>query len=251
MFRRLPRITGILFLVAAHVAAAGPARIAIIIDDLGYNLEAGNLAINLPGPVACAILPETPRGRELAESANQHGKEVLLHLPLQAQSSKLPPDPGGIDLDMSHSALARAFASSFKSVPYAIGVNNHRGSMLTRHPGHMSWLMQEIKAQGPLFFVDSYTTARSIALDSARESGVPAVRRDVFLDPDKQPQTVEREFARLKNLARRRGMAVGIGHPYPATLSLLQRELPHLQDDGIDLIRISRYVSLMSRASAD
>jgi polysaccharide deacetylase 2 family uncharacterized protein YibQ len=251
LFRLLSSIAASACLLAVSTATAGPARVAIIIDDLGYNLEAGSRAINLPGPVAFAILPETPRGRELAEIAQQQGKEVLLHLPLQAQSSDTGAEPGGIVLDTSRASFARTFASSFNSVPHAIGVNNHRGSLLTRHPGHMSWLMQEIKAQGALFFVDSYTTDRSIALEAARESGVPAVRRDVFLDPDKHPETLEREFARLKKLARSRGMAVGIGHPYPGTLSFLQRELPNLERDGIDLISISHYVTLRSPASSD
>jgi polysaccharide deacetylase 2 family uncharacterized protein YibQ len=233
------------------VVQADAPRVAIIIDDLGYDLEAGYMAIDLPGPIACAILPETPRARQLAERANLRGKEVLLHLPLQSQSNNLPSEPGRIDIDMSRDVFARAFASSFRSVPHAIGVNSHRGSLLTRHPGHMRWLMQEIKSQGTLFFVDSYTTERSIALQTARESGVPAVRRDVFLDPDRQPATVEREFARLKALARQRGMAVGIGHPYPATLELLLEELPKLQDDGIQLVSISRYISLNSPVSAD
>ena len=251
MFRFLPSAAVIATLLVTTTASAGPARIAIIIDDLGYNLESGSRAIELPGPIAFAILPETPRGRQLAEIAYEHGKEVLLHLPLQAQSMDVDEEPGGIILDMNRGSVARTFAASFDSVPHAIGVNNHRGSLLTRHPGHMSWLMQAIKAQGALFFVDSYTTGQSVALELAIESGVPAVRRDVFLDPDKQPETLEREFARLKRLARLRGMAVGIGHPYPSTLSFLQRELPGLEGDGIDLISISRYVSLMSPASSD
>ena len=115
----------------------------------------------------------------------------------------------------------------------------------------MRWLMEELKAAGSMFFVDSYTTHQSVALKFAHESGVPAVRRDVFLDPDKHPETVVREFARLKKLARIHGMAVGIGHPYPETLALLERELPKLQDEGIDLISISRYVSLKSSANKD
>lgn len=251
MSRLLPRFAVIAALFIAQIAPAEPARVAIIIDDLGYDLEAGIKAIDLPGPIACAILPETPRGRELAERARQQGKEVLLHLPLQSQSHNQAIDPGAIGLDTSRERLARIFASNIESVPHAIGVNSHRGSLLTRHPGHMAWLMQEIKANGALFFVDSYTTERSIALDSASESGVPAVRRDVFLDPDRDPQTVERQFARLKELARRTGMAVGIGHPYPATLKLLERELPGLGREGIDLISISRYVSLKVPVAAD
>ena len=90
------------------------------------------------------------------------------------------------------------------SVPHAIGVNSHRGSLLTQHPGHMAWLMEEITERGNLIFVDSYTTHESIALRLAKESGVPAVKRDVFLDPDDSRETVVREFARLKKLGRHR-----------------------------------------------
>lgn len=249
MLRLLACVAVAALLLAVQSSAAGPVRVAIIIDDLGYNLESGKRALELPGPVAYAILPETPRGPALANEANQQGKEVLLHLPLQALSADLPDERGGLNLDMSRDALAKTFTSSFQSVPHAIGVNNHRGSLLTMHPGHMSWLMQEIKLQGSLFFVDSYTTERSIALEFAHEIGVPAVRRDVFLDPDKQPDTVVREFERLKSVARERGMAVGIGHPYPATLDLLQQELPRLEQEGIELISISHYVDLVNVSS--
>jgi hypothetical protein len=221
---------------------------AIIIDDFGYKLAAGRRAIELPGPVACAVLPQTPRGVPLAEAAHAAGKEVLMHLPLQAVGAE-DTEPGSIVLDMSQSQLARAFAGNLASIPHVIGVNTHRGSLLTRHPGHMHWLMQEIDARGNLFFVDSFTTADSIALQLAVEAGVPAVRRDVFLDPDDATATVEREFARLKRLARLRGMAIGIGHLYPATLALLERELPKLSGEGIELVSISDYVALAQPAS--
>lgn len=223
-------------------------RIAIIIDDIGYQLTAGRRALQLPGPVAFAILPQTPRGRMLARQAHERGKEVLLHLPLQAVPTEtvLTPDPGGLTLDMSRKQFSTMFDSSLQSVPYVIGINNHRGSLLTRHPGHMSWLMEEINARGDLFFVDSFTTHQSVALDIAVESGVPAVKRDVFLDPDETEETLQREFARLIRLARRRGLAVGIGHPYPTTLAFLERELPRLADDNIELISISEMVSLKS-----
>jgi len=102
--------------------------------------------------------------------------------------------------------------------------------------------MDEIQAQGDLFFLDSYTTHRSIALDLARESGVPSVKRDVFLDPDRAPETLQREFDRLKKLSRLQGMAVGIGHPYPSTLAFLETELPKLKHDGYELIGISQYI---------
>ena len=231
------------------VFAADAPRLAVIIDDLGYEFAAGQRVVNLPGPVACAILPSTPSAKRLAEAARANGKEILLHLPLQAQESSGPVEPGGLLLDMSRSQFAETFASDIEAVPFAVGVNSHRGSMLTRHPGHMSWLMEEIAARGNLFFVDSYTTAESVALQLAQEAGIPSTRRDVFLDPDRSPATLVREFARLKKLARESGFAVGIGHPYPATLDFLEQELPGLSDEGYELISISHMVALRSAAA--
>lgn len=243
-------------LSAASVACLSPAgaeqapRIAIIIDDLGYQLASGRRAVNLPGPVACAVLPGTPRASLLAEEAFLRGKDVLLHLPLQSISQS-DAEPGGIVLDMTRSEFRSSFAESIASVPHAVGVSNHQGSLLTQHPGHMGWLMEEIEARGNLFFVDSYTTHRSVALAIARESGVPAVRRDVFLDPDRHPQTLEREFARLKALSRQQGMAVGIAHPYPSTLAFLESALPGLANEGYELVGIGEYIALAEAVPRD
>ena len=145
-------------------------QIAIIIDDLGYGLAAGERALELPGAVSFAVLPATPRGKTLAEKAYASGKEVLLHLPLQSATPQETEEPGSLLLDMTRGQFAAMFAEDFNSVPHAVGVNSHRGSLLTRHPGHMAWLMEEIQLRGGLFFVDSYTTHESIALKMAHEA---------------------------------------------------------------------------------
>ena len=230
--------------IAHQASAVEQPRIAIIIDDLGYTLSLGQRVTELPGAISCAVLPTTPRGKQLAEAANAAGKEVLLHLPLEAMHEDGKAEPGGISLDMTRKEFAKTFAEDMRSVPHAIGVNSHRGSLLTQHPGHMTWLMEEISARDNLIFVDSYTTHESVALRFAQEFGVPAVRRDVFLDPDDSPETVAREFQRLKDVARENGFAVGIGHPYPNTIELLERELPGLAAEGIELISISELVRL-------
>lgn len=238
-------IRPVLLLAALLAACSLPAhagerpRIAIIIDDLGYAIAAGERAVLLPGPVACAILPGTPGATRLAAAAHQHGKEVLVHLPMQANVEDDGDEPGSITLDMSRAAFANAFETAMDSVPGAVGVNNHRGSLLTRHPGHMLWLMQEINARESMFFVDSYTTHQSVALRIAEESGVDAVKRDVFLDAEVSSEAIERQFERLKRLARTRGAAVAIGHPYELTLAILERELPRLAEEGFDLVPIS------------
>lgn len=236
-------LAAVALLAASCSVHAGQARVAIIIDDLGYRLDAGRRAIALPGPVAFAVLPGTPRAAMLARWAHDRGKEVLLHLPLQANADDKYEEPIGIDLDMSRERLAETFAAALHSVPHVIGVNGHRGSLLTRHPGHMQWLMEEIRARSDLFFVDSYTTAHSVALQMATEAGVSALRRDVFLDPDPSPETVRRQFERMKVLAKKRGVVVAIGHPYEATLALLEKELPKLREQGIELVSISELVN--------
>lgn len=226
----------------ANAEAARP-RIAIIIDDLGYERTAGERAIKLPGPLAYAVLPGTPRSAYLAEKANADGKEVLLHLPLQAQKAQEQEEPGSLLLDMSRAQFRATLQQNMQLVPHISGINTHRGSLLTRHPGHMDWLMDEMIDRGDLYFVDSYTTAESIALQIARERGIPSMKRDVFLDPDPLPETVSREFERLKNIARQQGFAVGIGHPYPATLDFLETALPELGNEGYDLVGIGELIA--------
>jgi len=235
-------VLALLALLAPGSAATSPPRIAIIIDDLGYQFDAGQRAIDLPGPISFAVLPGTPRAEALATLAFENGKEVLLHLPLQAMPNDAVQEPLGLNLDMSRREFGDTFERALTSVPHAIGVNSHRGSMLTRHPGHMQWLMDEIRAREDLFFVDSYTTHESVALRIANETGVDARKRDVFLDPDRMPETVAREFERMKRLAHKRGSIVAIGHPYTATLELLERELPKLAEEGYELVTISELV---------
>ena len=220
-------------------------RIAIIIDDLGYQFEAGLRALNLPGPVSYAVLPATPSGTALARTAHMKGKEVLLHLPLESVNRENLEEPGAITLDMSRDAFHAAFGAALESVPYAIGVSNHRGSLLTRHPGHMTWLMEEIAARDGMFFVDSFTTHQSVALQIASEAGVAATRRHVFLDNDRSPGALRKEFDRLTALARRNGVAVAIGHPYPETLEFLERELLGLDSSTIKLIPVSQALNFV------
>ena len=233
------RLLAALLLCLASAASADTPRIAIIIDDLGYHLANGERALRLPGTVSFSFLPGGPATRRLAEQAHELGKEILLHLPLQAHQDEARAEPSEIHIDMGRARVGLAFEDALAAVPHVIGVNGHRGSLLTRHPGHMQWLMEEIRQRGDLFFIDSYTHHGSVALQIARENGVAAIKRDVFLDPDRAPETVAREFERMKQLARKRGHVVAIGHPHPETLDLLERQLPKLADEGFELVSVT------------
>jgi len=229
-------------LAANHLPTRTPeplGRIALIIDDLGNVLHAGERTAARKGPVACAVLPHTPFGTIIARQAHLSGKEVLLHLPLQPVGRVELIQAGTIDIDNTRDQLVRIFEADIGSIPHVVGVNNHMGSLLTRHPGHMSWLMGAVKARGNLFFVDSYTTNSSVALQLAREHDIPAMRRDVFLDNVPTRAAIDREFARLRRRAKRNGTAIGIGHPYPETLNYLEHALPELMRDGIELVAVA------------
>jgi uncharacterized protein len=230
------------------LALAAAPRIAIIIDDIGDREAEGLRATQLDGPVALAFLPHAPFTPALAEQAHARDKEVMLHLPLQALSGK-DLGPGAIMLDTGESEFRRVLDAGLASVPYVVGVNNHMGSLLTRHPGHMGWLMDALRDRTPMFFVDSYTAVESVAFPLATEAGVPATRRDVFLDSDPSPAQVAFQFERLLQLARAEGTALGIGHPYPATLELLERELPRLADTHrVELVSVRALIGYRSSA---
>ena len=230
----------------AGVAPAMRPVIAVIIDDMGNALEAGRRVAELPGPVACAILPHTPYAVTLADSCHLRGKQVLLHLPMQALDDA-PLGRGGISLDMTEEQIKHTVRDDLASVPYAVGVNNHEGSLISMHPGDLAWIMQTLHAAGGLYFVDSYTTAASIAYQIALENSVPAARRDVFLDDVNTGAAVRFQFRRLLDIARAKGFALAIGHPRPATLAVLIAELPQLHNQGIGLVPVSVIVNLQQR----
>jgi polysaccharide deacetylase 2 family uncharacterized protein YibQ len=227
------------------VPPAGEASIALVIDDLGNRYFEDSQAIALPGPVGCAFLPYAPFTRTLAAQAHADRKEVLIHLPMQALD-QFPPEAGELTLDMTELEFQRTVRDDLAAVPHASGINNHRGSLLTRHPGHMAWLMQDLQRRG-LFFVDSRTTAATVARRLAVEYHVPSTDRRVFLDNVRTAGAIRAQFRRLLEIALRKGTALGIGHPYPETLAVLRQELARLDENKVRLVSVSQLIALENR----
>jgi polysaccharide deacetylase 2 family uncharacterized protein YibQ len=125
-----------------------------------------------------------------------------------------------------------------KQVPHAAGVNNHMGSRFTEDEQAMTAVMAVLRERG-LYFVDSLTTSRSVGSATAQRAGVPAVRRDIFLDNVAEVDAIVQQIRRLAGKARRNGSAVGICHPYPETLQALRQELPKQAGQGIEFVPVS------------
>jgi len=222
-------------------APASPsARLVLIIDDIGYNAEAGSRAIALPGAVTYAVLPHTPHGKMLAEKAHQASKEVMLHAPM-SNLAGMALGEGGLTLEQNEEEFLQTLRLAIADIPYVSGINNHTGSELTAAALPMQWVMLELKEQD-LYFVDSMTTSASVAQATAIAHQVPSLRRNVFLDNVATAEAIDFEFRRALDIARQQGYAVVIGHPYPETLAYLEGALPSLKEQGIELVSASALI---------
>jgi uncharacterized protein len=225
--------------LAACLGVNEPATptIALIIDDLGNRPGHDHAAIDLPGPLAYAILPFSPFAAELAEAANSSGKEVLLHLPMEAEANNHLLGPGALDTDMSRNAFVAALHLALNAVPHVSGVNNHMGSRLTRDLERMRWLMAELRSMGNLPYIDSRTTHKTVSRQAAAEAEIPFVARDIFLDNRRETSYIHGQIDALIAHARTHGDGVGIAHPYPETIAVLIERLDTL--DGVRLVSLS------------
>jgi uncharacterized protein len=213
------------------ITPAQAGKLILIIDDIGNNHELGERAVNLPGQVNLAFLPHTPWAEKLANQGWKNGHTVMLHAPM-ANTGDARLGPGALTEGMSRQNLQQTLLDDIRAIPHVEGVNNHMGSQLTREVEAMTWVMEVLDQQG-LFFVDSRTTAASVALKQARQAGIPAMSRDIFLDNDRSEAAIRQQFEQALQLASHHGQAVVIGHPYPETLDFLERELPGLTNRGI------------------
>jgi len=222
----------------AKRAERGP-RVAILIDDMGGNLRKMREILALDAPITIAVLPHLRHSRDVSRMAGENGYEVLLHLPMEPRNIvRNHPGPGVLLTTMSGEAIRKTVEDDLDFVPDAVGVNNHMGSKFTADAEGMQEVFRVLREKG-LFFVDSRTTAHSLARRLAREAGIPGAERDVFLDNRRDPAYIDGQIETLLRIAGKSGSAIAIGHPYPETLAALRRAIPGLRDRGIELVPVS------------
>jgi polysaccharide deacetylase 2 family uncharacterized protein YibQ len=213
------------------------ARLALVVDDLGRDLGEVERLLAIGVPMSFAILPFEPETEPVALRLRQAGAEVLVHLPMEAEGGG-DPGPGAVVEGLSTRRITKRTEAAVDAVPGATGLNNHMGSRITADEGAMGAIL-DVVARRRLFFLDSRTTAGTGAFEWARERGIAAAKRDVFLDDDPSPEAVAAQFAAWLDAARANGAAVAIGHPREATLALLERELPRVGAAGFELVPVS------------
>lgn len=213
-------------------------KIAIIIDDIGMDIDGSERAVNLPSPVTIAILPYAERARDFADKAKENGHELIIHTPMEAMNSSV--SLGGLALKVSYtdSEFETAFDKMLESFDGYVGINNHMGSRLTQDRAAMSTLMKRLKSEN-LFFVDSRTIHTSVAAKTADHIGVPFAVRDVFLDHEETNAFVNKALQNVERIAREQGAAIAIGHPKDVTLAGLEQWILQAKQRGFEFVPVS------------
>jgi len=217
-----------------------PARIAIIIDDLGFNAESTQLVLSLKIPLTVSILPFYPYSKKSVEWAHQAGKEVLLHIPMEPVSNpaEARPGKGVLIYGSSRAEIERQVGEDLTELPSVSGASSHMGSLFTTDSEGMRVVFRTLKKRG-LFFVDNLTTNKSVTKKIASEEGLKYFLRNVFIDDDLKRGSILQQLEKAEKIAREKGLAIAVGHPHPETISALRDWIPEAQAGGITFVRIS------------
>jgi uncharacterized protein len=225
---------------APATGVSGP-KLAIILDDLGNDREAAETIFALHYPLTISVLPYHAHSTEIAEEAQRRGLEVMLHLPMRAVANETP-EARQLEAGMSREIIERELSGMLESVPTASGVNNHEGSLATADAKLMAELMPLLKLRD-LFFVDSRTTAATVAFEEAERAGVRSGFRNVpFLDDVQDVGAIRKQLELAIRGAKEKGAAIAIGHPHTETLRALKEELPRVEAEGVHLVLVSEVV---------
>lgn len=215
--------------------------VAIVIDDLGQDLKPARELASISKRITFSVMPGLPQSKKVAELARKNGNELFLHLPMEPRDTNgKRASVGTLRANMTPMEFMSTIADDIASVPGAVGVNNHEGSGLTENREAMKFLMAELKAR-ELKFLDSLTSSKSIAYATAKEFGLKAAKRDVFLDNDgEHAAAIRKQLDELVRVAKKNGKAIGIGHPHPATIAELKTWIADAGDEGIEIVPVSK-----------
>jgi len=218
------------------------ARMAVIIDDIGYSRRQAAAFMGIGANLTYAVLPHLPYSAALACAIHEKGHEILLHQPMEPFDRQLDPGPGALYVGDSAAQIEKVVRTNIRAVPFVSGVNNHMGSRFTSNGDDIRYALQAIKSRG-LFFVDSLTTHRSKAYHTACSLHMPRGRRDTFLDNHRHPQAILNRLYGVMNQALAHGHAIAIGHPYPETAAALRVFWSEIQGTPVRLVPVSRLLT--------
>lgn len=224
----------------ATPAAGKTAKLAILIDDAGTDLESQAVYASIGRPFSLAVMPNMAHTGAAAAQAAEQGFEIMLHLPMEPVSGS-GMEAGTLLTTMSVTDISGRTKAALAQVPGAVGVNNHQGSKFTADRGAMLPVLQILRDRG-LFYVDSATSADSIGSSLAGEMGIATRRNELFIDNDSSVAAICERLRQAAAMAQRDGSALVIGHCRPNTAEAVRQMVPELEAQGIELVYVSQLV---------
>ena len=222
-------------------ARPAKAMVAVIIDDMGLDRRRSGKVVDLPGPLTLSYMTYAAHLAQQAQEAHMHGHELMMHMPMQPLA-ELDAGPDVLSEILPPDELRRRVEADLDRFGGYVGVNNHMGSRFTAYAPGMRIVMAALKARG-LLFIDSMTTGKSVGMATAREAGVPAARRNIFLDDIDDEAAIDAQLAKAEEQARKMGSVIVIGHPHDHTTAALAAWLPTLEKKGITLVPVTAVVT--------
>jgi hypothetical protein len=233
----------------SYLPRPGAPLIALVIDDNGYSLEQSRAFISLPFPLTLSVLPSLEYSRKVAQEALKGGKEVILHCPMESYQGNEWLGPGAVLTSMSDEEIRAQIEADLYDVPGASGVNNHMGTKATEDSRVMRALLSYLQDR-KLFFLDSRVTSASKAEEVGMELGTLVLKNDLSLDHEPDPKAIREKMKRLKEIARHKGMAIGIAHVYTRNLlPLIQEGIASWEEEGFKLVRLSEVIPYLQSPS--
>lgn len=209
-------------------------KLCVIIDDWGYNSKPFKYLSSIKQHFAPAVLPGLAFSARAVQEAAAAGKEIMLHLPLEPKR-EMPEEKNVIKKGMSEGEILYIVERQLSLVPGAAGINNHEGSLVTEDARVMGIIMKAIRDKN-LYFVDSVTAERSVVMATAKAAEVLSAKRHVFLDNEKKAGYIRKQINELKEMAKKRGYAVGIGHADLTTMQVLAEDMPLIEKEGFEFV---------------
>lgn len=214
-------------------------KIAIVIDDCGYDLASVHTLLDTGLPFSYAILPFKPYSSDVLELVKSRGRVPMLHLPMEPMNAAAMSEGANtVRTNLSEADKLALTRRAVNSLPGIIGVNNHQGSKATSDTATMKVVLGELRSQG-LFFVDSRTTAASVACDMAQKLGVATARNDIFLDNSSNIADIRAQIYKALALAQKNGSVIAICHARTNTAKCWKLYAEEFKKTGITFVPVT------------
>lgn len=214
-------------------------KMALVIDDFGYNKESISAYAAINRPLTFAVIPYRPFSNEAAARGLSSGHQVILHLPMEPLDQGAQSEALTVTVAMSDKEIQEMVQKAIDTVPGLIGVNNHQGSRATADKRVMRNVLSVLKADN-LFFVDSRTNGQSVAAETARQMGIQAGENELFIDNTNEVSAVKAKLRAAQEMAIKHGTVTVIGHARMTTATAVSEMIPELEAAGIQLVFVSQ-----------